>query len=87
MSGGLRKVLIAPEIISEFLTTGRDHSLQVVSGLPEGARLVAVEVPPRPYVYGPERHTLVAVFEHPTWEASPDGEVPELMVTFRKVQR
>jgi hypothetical protein len=89
---GLRKVIATGELVTGLLT---DHArlaqrgtIEVLDGLPEGARLVYAEVDREATIDKPDgQPSLVLIFEHPDWPDMPDGSVPTIRPTLAEVER
>jgi hypothetical protein len=87
----LKCVEVSRELIEQFLTTGRkERALEIVEGVPCGARLIAVQADPNPYerLTRVEISTVRLVFEHESFPDVPVGSgalPPALSVILRSV--
>lgn len=78
---GLRRVIVSDALIAQVLTKGyrMDKPQVVVEGIPRGANLVGIERPALEFGV-PQVGATAFVFEHESFDVTPDGDVPTLAV-------
>lgn len=78
----LKRVAVSRELIEQFLTVGnKTRSLEVLKGIPAGAKLVSVDIEPNPFelLRRVDIETVWLRFEHESFPEKEEGCYPETL--------